>query len=234
MCGVSRANMSASSGNETARLGSYAKKQTKYGSTCNHVLRTGKTIKHLVQPNDTLQGLALRYGVTMEDIKRENKLWTSDSLFLKTWLDIPAVHNFHRSDEDLCVSNGGSADKQPSVHGQSGGARLLPSSEEEDSRQGEESMRDFLCRIDDSIARSKDQIKVLERNIGYPADDLFLNRSRPTANSLHARKSIGSSSMSDLSGDPSLAPHPVVMTQGRKVKSSLQRHEREHEEIFEL
>lgn len=213
----------------------------KYGSTCNHVLRTGKTIKHLVQANDTLQGLALRYGVTMEDIKRENKLWTSDSLFLKTWLDIPTMHNFHKSEgEDSCVSNGGgssggsSVDVQPLVCEQSGVARLRMSSVDEDSQQGEESMRDFLCRIDSCIARSKDQIKVLERNIGYPADDLLLNRSRPAVNSLQMRRSLGSSSMSDLSGDPAAVPHPVVMTQGRKVKTSLQRHEREHEEIFEL
>lgn len=57
--------MSVTGGNETALLGSFAKKQTKYGSTCKHVLRAGKTIKHMVQPHDTLQGLALRYGVTV-------------------------------------------------------------------------------------------------------------------------------------------------------------------------
>ncbi|KAM7315132.1 lysM and putative peptidoglycan-binding domain-containing protein 1 [Ixodes scapularis] len=199
--------MSVTGGNETALLGSFAKKQTKYGSTCKHVLRAGKTIKHMVQPHDTLQGLALRYGVTMEEIKRENRLWTSDSLFLRPWLAIP-------------VEGWGSTN----CKGASGGT---PDTSLEDSEEqmAEESMSDFLCRIDDSIARSKDQVRVLERNRRHPGEDAWqtprTERLRP-----------GGPSSNDLSSDPSLAPHPVVMS--RKVKHSLQRHERDHEEIFQL
>lgn len=40
-------------------------------------------------PGDTLPGLALRYGVTMEQIKRANRLYTSDTIFLKPTLLIP-------------------------------------------------------------------------------------------------------------------------------------------------
>ncbi|XP_027563689.1 lysM and putative peptidoglycan-binding domain-containing protein 1-like [Neopelma chrysocephalum] len=46
--------------------------------------------EHRLQPGDTLAGLALRYGVTMEQIQRANRLYTSDTIFLKPTLLIPA------------------------------------------------------------------------------------------------------------------------------------------------
>ncbi|NXW25019.1 LYSM1 protein, partial [Circaetus pectoralis] len=45
--------------------------------------------EHRLEPGDTLPGLALRYGVTMEQIKRANRLYTSDTIFLKPTLLIP-------------------------------------------------------------------------------------------------------------------------------------------------
>ncbi|XP_062453801.1 lysM and putative peptidoglycan-binding domain-containing protein 1 [Rhea pennata] len=46
-------------------------------------------LEHRLEPGDTLAGLALRYGVTMEQIKRANRLYTSDTIFLKPTLLIP-------------------------------------------------------------------------------------------------------------------------------------------------
>ncbi|XP_022258667.1 lysM and putative peptidoglycan-binding domain-containing protein 2-like isoform X2 [Limulus polyphemus] len=74
---------------ETALLVSFVKNHTKYGSTSNYAIRRERCIKHIIQPTDTLQGLALRYGVTMEHIKRVNKLWTTDTLFLRPYINIP-------------------------------------------------------------------------------------------------------------------------------------------------
>uniref|UniRef100_A0A8V5GSX1 LysM and putative peptidoglycan-binding domain-containing protein 1 n=1 Tax=Melopsittacus undulatus TaxID=13146 RepID=A0A8V5GSX1_MELUD len=45
--------------------------------------------EHRLQPGDTLPGLALRYGVTMEQIQRANRLYPSDTIFLKPTLLIP-------------------------------------------------------------------------------------------------------------------------------------------------
>lgn len=39
---------------------------------------------------------------------------------------------------------------------------------------------------------------------------------------------------SSIQNDILTAPHPVVMTQSRKVRSSLQRLEKEQDEMFEL
>lgn len=51
---------------EKISLSSYAKKHVRYGSMAKESgMKSEKYIKHLVQPSDTLQGLALRYGVTV-------------------------------------------------------------------------------------------------------------------------------------------------------------------------
>lgn len=40
----------------------------KYGSTAKHMTRTESLVKHTVCPTDTLQGIALKYGVTVQPI----------------------------------------------------------------------------------------------------------------------------------------------------------------------
>uniref|UniRef100_A0A8C8SWT8 LysM and putative peptidoglycan-binding domain-containing protein 1 n=1 Tax=Pelusios castaneus TaxID=367368 RepID=A0A8C8SWT8_9SAUR len=50
-----------------------------------------RRVEHHLEPGDTLPGLALKYGVTMEQIKRANRLYTSDSIFLKSTLHIPVL-----------------------------------------------------------------------------------------------------------------------------------------------
>ncbi|XP_041030752.1 lysM and putative peptidoglycan-binding domain-containing protein 2 [Carcharodon carcharias] len=67
-------------------------KTRSYGSTASvSAPLAEKYIQHPVSPNDTLRGLALRYGVTMEQIKRTNKLFTSDCIFLRKTLIIPVM-----------------------------------------------------------------------------------------------------------------------------------------------
>nr|2DJP_A Chain A, Hypothetical protein SB145 [Homo sapiens] len=50
-----------------------------------------RRLEHQLEPGDTLAGLALKYGVTMEQIKRANRLYTNDSIFLKKTLYIPIL-----------------------------------------------------------------------------------------------------------------------------------------------
>jgi hypothetical protein len=42
-----------------------AKSLKKYGSTCNHFKRQDHFVKHTVVEGETLQGIALKYGVTV-------------------------------------------------------------------------------------------------------------------------------------------------------------------------
>ncbi|XP_003800430.1 lysM and putative peptidoglycan-binding domain-containing protein 1 [Otolemur garnettii] len=58
-------------------------------SACSPVRE--RRLEHQLEPGDTLAGLALKYGVTMEQIKRANRLYTNDSIFLKKTLYIPVL-----------------------------------------------------------------------------------------------------------------------------------------------
>ncbi|KAG9122162.1 hypothetical protein FRC07_001587 [Ceratobasidium sp. 392] len=48
---------------------------------------------HKIQPKDSLAGVALRYGVSLADIRRVNKLWAGDSIHLRSVLYIPLTAN---------------------------------------------------------------------------------------------------------------------------------------------
>uniref|UniRef100_UPI00398F1401 lysM and putative peptidoglycan-binding domain-containing protein 2 n=1 Tax=Pristiophorus japonicus TaxID=55135 RepID=UPI00398F1401 len=67
-------------------------KTRSYGSTASvSAPLAEKYIQHRVSASDSLRGLALRYGVSMEQIKRTNKLFTSDCIFLRKTLIIPVI-----------------------------------------------------------------------------------------------------------------------------------------------
>lgn len=46
-------------------------------------------IQHVVQSGDTLEGICVMYHAKIADVKRINRLWTNDSLYLRKTLDIP-------------------------------------------------------------------------------------------------------------------------------------------------
>ncbi|KYR02295.1 hypothetical protein DLAC_01126 [Tieghemostelium lacteum] len=68
---------------------------TTNSSTLNTNINTPNTdnsngpITHILTRQDTLQGLAIKYGVKIDDIKRLNKIYSNDTLFLKKSLTIP-------------------------------------------------------------------------------------------------------------------------------------------------
>lgn len=60
------ATVAESEQTEKISLSSYAKKHVRYGSMAKESgIKNERYLKHIVQPGDTLQGLALRYGVTV-------------------------------------------------------------------------------------------------------------------------------------------------------------------------
>ncbi|XP_054719050.1 lysM and putative peptidoglycan-binding domain-containing protein 2-like [Uloborus diversus] len=210
-------------------------------------MKSEKYIKHMVQPGDTLQGLALKYGVTMEQLKRANKMWTTDSLFLRSFLNIPV------DTEAFTVSSISSASQSPQLspvkHCENGNnfmnshsldlsARLNSSICEDGAHpEREESAADFLIRIDSHIAQTKDKVLKLQNKVVYSEDDLHNSRDGFSSRLgyQYQRSSLtGSSSLSNLNVDPSITPQTVVMTKGRMVRSSLKKLEKQQDEIFEL
>lgn len=118
-----------------------------------------RRIEHQVQPGETLQGVSLKYGVSMEDIKRLNRLYTNDSIFLKKSLSIPVL-----SDPDtdcglgLVVEN--VSPTKDSIGGSNQNGNLVDSESESkqdctEERISELSPMDFLKRMDSKINQSK-------------------------------------------------------------------------------
>lgn len=51
---------------ERLSIRDFSKTPRKYGSTARHVTRNQVLVKHLITSTDTLQGIALKYGVTVK------------------------------------------------------------------------------------------------------------------------------------------------------------------------
>ncbi|XP_039973790.1 lysM and putative peptidoglycan-binding domain-containing protein 1 [Xiphias gladius] len=117
-----------------------------------------RRIEHKIQPGETLPGLALKYGVSMEQIKRANRLYTNDSIFLKKSLSIPVL-----SDVDDC-SNRLDVAEEDGEEDDAGcaAARNEHAGSSYENRQNDGGERpsdltpvDFLKRLDDLINQSK-------------------------------------------------------------------------------
>ncbi|XP_010903875.1 lysM and putative peptidoglycan-binding domain-containing protein 1 [Esox lucius] len=125
-------------------------------SSCSPVRQ--RRIEHEVQPGETLQGIALKYGVSMEKIKRANRLYTHDSIFLKKSLFIPVLSDYYPA-----ASNGVDKAEEDSGQGQDitnkGPTENGISENKSEKTQAKEttelSPMDFLKMMDGMISQSK-------------------------------------------------------------------------------
>lgn len=56
-----------------------------------------------VSPNDTLAGVALKYGISVTELRRANQLWASDSIHLRRVLYVP-LDKAHHADLETVAS----------------------------------------------------------------------------------------------------------------------------------
>ncbi|XP_075386854.1 lysM and putative peptidoglycan-binding domain-containing protein 2 [Tenrec ecaudatus] len=173
-----RSRAGSGSESEEAELSlSLARTKTRsYGSTASVRAPLGagaieRHVQHRVCAGDTLQGIALKYGVTMEQIKRANKLFTNDCIFLKKTLNIPVISekpllfnglNSIDSPENETVDGSFSHGDEP----QGTEADQSPPSPQETDAQpvqpAEVSAQDFLQRLDLQIKLSTQAAKKLK------------------------------------------------------------------------
>ena len=65
---------------------------------------TAQYCKHYLEKSDTLQGLALRYNCSTNELRRINKLYSNDSIFLRQFLLVPASKQLPTSKQDTTSS----------------------------------------------------------------------------------------------------------------------------------
>ncbi|KPP80062.1 lysM and putative peptidoglycan-binding domain-containing protein 1, partial [Scleropages formosus] len=147
---------------ERASLPAGGKTRAKsYGSLVNSSVSPlrQRRLEHQVQPGETLQGLALKYGVSMEQIKRANRLYTNDSIFLKKSLWIPVLTDFHSFDNGVSQEGMGlfDTDKEQEDSGENSEPVTNKDKGQADEEQGptDLSPMDFLKRMDGLISQSK-------------------------------------------------------------------------------
>ncbi|XP_061461708.1 lysM and putative peptidoglycan-binding domain-containing protein 1 [Rhineura floridana] len=138
-----------------------------YGSLVKTVTSPARErrVEHRLEPGDTLQGLAVKYGVTTEQIKRANRLYTNDSIFLKKTLYIPVP-----VEPKALLSNGLNLDEEEGeeegkVREEAGAGHPEASKKQKQPRKNRASLgsapkhdltaADFLFKLDSEIRRSK-------------------------------------------------------------------------------
>ncbi|XP_017574993.2 lysM and putative peptidoglycan-binding domain-containing protein 2 [Pygocentrus nattereri] len=158
-------------------------KTRSYGSTASAAAPLGeKYVEHRVADGDTLQGIALKYGVTMEQIKRANKLFSNDCIFLRHSLSIPVRTERPSLFNGLSLESPDSESTTPqgspcvsqSVEDVPQDPQDHPSPPDPNTRppQAEElSAKDYLHMLDLQIKRSKQAARKLKEEDSREDDD---------------------------------------------------------------
>ncbi|XP_058055472.1 lysM and putative peptidoglycan-binding domain-containing protein 2 isoform X1 [Anopheles bellator] len=173
-----------------------ARSLKKYGSISGGsrspaaTLSTDALIRHQVERTDTLQGLSLKYGCSMEQIRRVNRLLPTDSIFLRPFLMVPVAKDspHYPKDPDAIIrpnsiaaraftaptsttsgstnsiisNNNNSISSDDNGYSVNEGSPLV--SPEEESRKN---LEEFLGKIDSSIASTRKCIAEVQRNSDF-------------------------------------------------------------------
>ncbi|XP_058467620.1 lysM and putative peptidoglycan-binding domain-containing protein 2 [Malaya genurostris] len=247
---------------------------------------TEALIRHEIEKTDTLQGIALKYGCSMEQIRRINRLLPTDTIFLRQFLMIPVDKDspYYPKDPSAIIRPSALSLRSASVSACPSNSSACPTpmdtgvgdaniiSPEEESRKN---MEEFLGKIDSSIASSRKYIAESQKNsefMGSQSDDNIFSSgasmnssgyySKPRAYSTASSSSsissyqqyhyhtvnaaagagqmVGSTShlnhkrQSSTGSTASDTSQLIVMTQGKRVQTSIQKLEKQQDELFEL
>uniref|UniRef100_A0A182P2D4 LysM domain-containing protein n=1 Tax=Anopheles epiroticus TaxID=199890 RepID=A0A182P2D4_9DIPT len=165
---------------------------------------TDALIRHDVERTDTLQGLALKYGCSMEQIRRVNRLLPTDTIFLRPFLMVPVAKDspHYPKDPEAIIRPNALLNRMTSAGSSASGSSSIISnnnnnsisldgngysmseesplvSPEEESRKN---LEEFLGKIDSSIASTRKCIAEVQRNSDFVTssqsdDNLFFSSS---------------------------------------------------------
>uniref|UniRef100_A0A6J0U273 LysM and putative peptidoglycan-binding domain-containing protein 1 n=1 Tax=Pogona vitticeps TaxID=103695 RepID=A0A6J0U273_9SAUR len=123
-----------------------------------------RRVEHRLEPGDTLQGLAVKYGVTTEQIKRANRLYTNDSIFLKKHLYIPVPFEPRGLSNGLNLDEDEEEEQKKKIDDEAGADPQEATTKQKHPRKNgasgaapkhDLSAMDFLFKLDSEIRRSK-------------------------------------------------------------------------------
>ncbi|XP_071826630.1 lysM and putative peptidoglycan-binding domain-containing protein 2-like isoform X1 [Apostichopus japonicus] len=211
---------SVNKGGETTRLGLGGSRKSygrSYGSTQRSVKET--FIPHNVTSTDTLQGIALKYGITVQALKRVNKLYTNDSIFLRTVLYIPVGEQPLPASvlENTVSSAHGSPLNRPSpktVNGENDKEEEERKEEPEDKKESDP--LDFLNKIDKQIKLRRDELKKveMESRLSEVEDDMSKfsspQMSQKDTRPSHISPTLGQKESYQLGSEVDVHPSPEV------------------------
>lgn len=198
------------------------------------------------------------YLKQMEMIKRANNLWTSDSLFSRSSINIPiecskrvdSVQSIYPYDSTLAcheisLEDNCHQEESEKTKGEKENVfqtSLLPDSERtKHFNNQEESLTDFLLRIDNHIAHSKHSVNTItqskkEIHTTYSDDDLSKRKTKSSSSYVKRLNSakVNPFSYSFLTEQDEDLPPTLFINHRRKVQSSLEKLEKEQDEIYQL
>lgn len=228
----------------------------------------------------------------MEKIKRANSLWTSDSLFCRSHLNIPietpiTQESFLNNKSESSSGSGSNKSKlyngktssyeevnyddvhleealPSSIVGNGGTLRLRKDPnfkenlchtsqlkeekvngfnvQEKKDLEEEESIADFLIRIDSYIAKSKNQVNSINQKSRLPStysdDNIYKSSVDKSSSSTYLRRQHSARNGMLSFGRPLEESKDQLellnMAHGRKVASSLRKLEKQQDELFQL
>lgn len=110
-------------------------------------------LKHKVESDDTFARLSLKYGVSVDDIKRANHLYDSDSIFLKKELLIPITDTNQSMGEHTMI---GDHRERTNSELEQATRDDSPIASEEDEKP---SAKDFLAKFDSNFKKTRESVQ---------------------------------------------------------------------------
>ena len=125
-------------------------------SPSSHQNRYRKCLTHVVSEHETLAGIALKYDLTVEDLRRNNSfLWTTNSVWVGQTLKIPILssHNLNQQAENA----------KKFTEQQTQNLRIQKQNRKTSSAA--QSPEEFWTKVDDSIEASKKVTKEYKKQL---------------------------------------------------------------------
>ncbi|KJE90944.1 hypothetical protein CAOG_02168 [Capsaspora owczarzaki ATCC 30864] len=135
------------------------------------IRKSEESLTHLVSRGDTLQGISIKYGISIENLKRSNNLWNQNALMIKKSVAIPIKFCTPEALIELGWQPGTSLAALAAASTNASGASTSGQS------NGSVSANQLLQKYDSQLAQSKAFVSKLDSAFPEPPPALAVARS---------------------------------------------------------